>query len=79
MPNVARDQGPERAAADAPPRIDANPGSGKTAPIPNPYEPISEEELLERIRKRGAAIRARGGIDLSPERIEALIQEGRRR
>ena len=44
-----------------------------------PYEPRSAEELRERIRKRGAAIRARGGIDLSPERIEALTQEGRRR
>ena len=77
--NALRDQAPERVTVGAPPRIDANPGRGKTAPIPNPYEPISEEELLERIRKRGAAIRARGGIDLSPERIEALIQEGRRR
>ncbi len=44
-----------------------------------PYEPRSAEELRERIRKRGAAIRARGGIDLSPERIEALTQEGRSR
>lgn len=44
-----------------------------------PYEPRSAEELRERVRKRGAAIRARGGIDLSPERIEALTQEGRRR
>ena len=79
MPNVARDQGPERAAAGAPPRIDANPGRGKTAPIPNSYEPISEEELLERIRKLREEIDACGGIDASPENIEALIQEGRRR
>ena len=44
-----------------------------------PHEPLSAEEIRERVRKRGAAIRARGGIDLSPERIEALTQEGRRR
>ena len=49
------------------------------APIPTPYAPLSPEELRERARKRRAAIDARGGIDLSPERIEALIQEGRRR
>ena len=49
------------------------------APTPAPCEPMSPEELRERARKRGAAMRARGGIDLSPERIEALIQEGRRR
>ena len=78
--NAPRDQAPERdAGGGAPPRIDANPGSGKTAPIPNPYEPISEEELLERIRKLREEIDARGGIDASPENIEALIQEGRRR
>ena len=78
--NALRDQAPERdAAGGAPPRIDANPGSGKTAPIPNPYEPISEEELLERIRKLREEVDARGGIDASPENIEALIQEGRRR
>lgn len=47
--------------------------------VPVPYEPPSAEEIRERVRKRGAAIRARGGIDLSPERIEALTQEGRRR
>lgn len=44
-----------------------------------PYKPISAEELRERVRKRGAAIRARGGIDLSAEHLEALAQEGRRR
>lgn len=44
-----------------------------------PYEPRSVEELRERARERGEAIRARGGIDLSPERIESLVQEGRRR
>ena len=52
------------------------------APMPVvaiPYEPLSEEELLERARKRREAVDARGGIDLSPEAIEALIQEGRRR
>ena len=50
------------------------------APIPHvPREPVSEEELRERARKRRAEIDARGGIDLSPEAIEALIQEGRRR
>ena len=49
-------------------------------PIPHePREPVSEEELRERARKRRAEIDARGGIDLSPEAIEALIQEGRRR
>ena len=52
------------------------------APMPVvaiPYEPLSEDELLERARKRRAEVDARGGIDLSPETIEALIQEGRRR
>jgi len=52
------------------------------APMPVvaiPYEPLSEEELLERARKRRAEVDARGGIDLRPETIEALIQEGRRR
>ena len=52
------------------------------APMPVvaiPYEPLSDEELRERARKRRAEIDARGGIDLSPETIEALIQEGRRR
>ena len=44
-----------------------------------PYEPLSEEELRERARKLREAIDARGGIDASPETIEALIQEGRRR
>lgn len=44
-----------------------------------PHEPLSAEEIRERVRKRGVAIRARGGIDLSPERIETLVQEGRRR
>ena len=52
------------------------------APMPIvaiPYEPLSEEELRERARKLREAIDARGGIDASPETIEALIQEGRRR
>ena len=52
------------------------------APMPVvaiPYEPMSEEELRERARKLREAIDARGGIDASPETIEALIQEGRRR
>ena len=44
-----------------------------------PYEPLSDEELRERARARREAVDARGGIDLSPETIEALIQEGRRR
>ena len=43
------------------------------------YEPLSEEELLERVRKLREEIDAQGGIDASPETIEALIQEGRRR
>ena len=57
-------------------------GRGAGAPLPAlaiPYEPLSEEELLERIRKLREEIDARGGIDASPETIEALIQEGRRR
>ncbi len=41
--------------------------------------PMNEEELLEQIRKLREEIDARGGIDASPETIEALIQEGRRR
>ena len=52
------------------------------APMPVvaiPYEPLSAEELRERARKLREAIDARGGIDASPETIEALIQEGRRR
>ena len=47
------------------------------APDLAPREPLSPEELRERARKRGAAMRTRGGIDLSPERIKALIEEGR--
>ena len=53
-----------------------------SAPMPVvaiPYEPLSEEELRDRARKLREAIDARGGIDASPETIEALIQEGRRR
>ena len=42
-----------------------------------PYEPLSEDELLERVRKLREAIDARGGIDARPETIESLIQEGR--
>ena len=59
------------------------PGAGRSgAPLPSvatSYEPLSEEELYERIRKLREEIDARGGIDASPETIEALIQEGRRR
>ena len=47
--------------------------------VPIPYEPLSEEELLERVRKLREEIDAQGGIDASPETIEALIQEGRSR
>lgn len=58
-------------------------GAGRAgAPMPAlaiPYEPLNEEELLERIRKLREEIDACGGIDASPETIEALIQEGRRR
>lgn len=68
-------------------QTDTHAGSGAVAaeparpaaPDPAPREPLSPEELRERVRKRGAAMRARGGIDISPERIKALIQEGRRR
>ena len=52
---------------------------GAPMPIATPYEPLSEEELLERVRKLREEIDAQGGIDASPETIEALIQEGRRR
>ena len=59
------------------------PDAGRAvAPMPAiaiPYEPLGEEELLERIRKLREEIDASGGIDASPETIEALIQEGRRR
>ena len=58
--------------------VSAEPAPTAT-PIPIPYEPISEEELRERARKRRAEVDARGGIDLSCEAIETLIQEGRRR
>ena len=71
----ARVQGAAANDADAAPR-------SVGAPMPVvaiPYEPLSEDELLERARKRRAEVDARGGIDLSPETIEALIQEGRRR
>ena len=48
-------------------------------PIPSvPREPVREEELRERARKRRAAIDARGGINLSHEDIRAMIEEGRR-
>ena len=53
--------------------------AGAPIPIAIPYEPLSDEELRERARARREAVDARGGIDLSPETIEALIQEGRRR
>ena len=61
--------------ADAAPR-----SAGAPMPVVAiPYEPMSEEELLERVRKLREEIDAQGGIDASPETIEALIQEGRRR
>ena len=71
----ARGQGAAANAAGAAPRSAGAP----TPVVAIPYEPLSEEELLERARKRQEAIDARGGIDASPESIEALIQEGRRR
>ena len=69
---------------DGRPAPSANrPGAGRAVapmpPIAIPYEPLGEEELLERIRKLREEIDASGGIDASPETIEALIQEGRRR
>ena len=71
----ARGQGVAANDADAVSR-----SAGATMPVvPIPYETMSEEELLERARKRRAEIDARGGIDASPETIEALIQEGGRR
>ena len=78
---------PEGVGEDARKRGDAVNGASAAlrsagAPMPVvaiPYEPLSEEELLERARARREAIDARGGIDLSPEAIESLIQEGRRR
>ena len=71
----ARGQGVAANEAGAAPR-----SAGAPMPVVAiPYEPLSEEELLERARKRRAEVDARGGIDLSPETIEALIQEGRRR
>ena len=86
MPNVALRGVPEpvhRRLKDAARANDAGAAPRSAgAPMPVvaiPYEPLSEEELLERARKRRAEIDARGGIDLSPETIEALIQEGRRR
>ena len=52
------------------------------APMPAiaiPYEPLTPEQIRERARALREKIDARGGIDASPETIEALIQEGRRR
>ncbi len=57
-------------------------GPGAGAPLPAlaiPYEPLTPEEIRERARALRERIDARGGIDASPETIEALIQEGRRR
>ena len=57
-------------------------GADAVEPMPAiaiPYEPLSEEEIRERARALREKIDARGGIDASPETIEALIQEGRRR
>ena len=47
------------------------------APIPIPYEPISEEELLKRARALREKIDARGGINLSHADIRAMVEEGR--
>ena len=57
-------------------------GRGAVAPLPTvaiPYEPLTPEQIRERARALREKIDARGGIDASPETIEALIQEGRRR
>ena len=57
-------------------------GRGVGAPLPAvaiPYEPLTPEEIRERAQALREKIDARGGIDASPETIEALIQEGRRR
>ena len=58
-------------------------GAGRAgAPLPSvatSYEPLTPEEIRERARALRERIDARGGIDASPEMIEALIQEGRRR
>ena len=71
----ARVQGTAANDAGAAPR-----SAGPLMPVVAiPYEPLSEEELLERVRKLREEIDARGGIDASPETIEALIQEGRSR
>ena len=77
MPERSPSRRPERARR----RIkDAARENHRSMPVVAiPYEPLSEEELLERVRKLREAIDARGGIDASPEAIEALIQEGRRR
>ena len=59
------------------------PGAGRAdAPRPGiavPYEPLTPAEIRERARALREKIDACGGIDASPETIEALIQEGRRR
>ena len=47
------------------------------APVPAPREPTSEEELLERARRLREKIDSRGGINLSPADIKAMIEEGR--
>ena len=70
----ARGQGAAMNDAGAAPRR-----AGAPIPIAIPYEPLSDEELRERARARREAVDARGGIDLSPDTIEALIQEGRHR
>ena len=44
---------------------------------PAPREPISEEELFERARRLREKIDSRGGINLSPADIKAMIEEGR--
>ena len=71
----ARGQGVATDDADAAPRS-AEPLMPVVA---IPYEPLSEEELLDRVRKLREEIDAQGGIDASPETIEALIHEGRLR
>ena len=57
-------------------------GADAVAPLPTvaiPYEPPTPEQIRERARALREKIDACGGIDASPETIEALIQEGRRR
>ena len=72
-----------RQPAEEPASPPNGPGAGRAgAPLPSvtiSYEPLTPEEIRERARALRERIDARGGIDASPEMIEALIQEGRRR